>query len=275
MDASPQHRPTLAQHLLGLFVIWQFGFLCASNIFAFFPHGDPEEGELSDSRTGPARGAESGPVQNSIDAANFVLERWEHLTGQIQAWWLFAPGFPPQATFPVVELRWDDPDTAIRSNSVEPTHPPVRLHSLLEPQNTKSYARLPGSFDRLFHYEIRFGLLMTLWDDKPKDATVYGIWEDAIRDRVQRQWRSMRAYLRWRVRAFQEEHPDRPMPTQAILIIRIYPTPAPGATIRPAPIEKALARWQPAADGTGDFLPIEMCAPRSDKFVRLPRKVGL
>src|SRR5438105_4690212 len=214
MDAAPPGRPTVARYLLGLFVIWQFAFLFASNIVAFFPHGDPEDGELSDSRTASARGTDSSPAQKLIDATSFLTDRWAHMTGQVQAWWLFAPGFPPQATFPVVELRWDDPDSPGQSHSSEPVPSPVRIHSVLEPADPSSYIRPPGSFDRLFHYEVRFGLLLTAWDEQTKDDKLYREWEDAVQDRVRRQWRSMRAYLRWRVRQFQESRPELPPPTQ-------------------------------------------------------------
>ncbi|HEV3117507.1 MAG TPA: hypothetical protein VGY58_10655, partial [Gemmataceae bacterium] len=60
-------------------------------------------------------------------------------------------------------------------------------------------------------------------------------------------------------------------PKQAILVIRIYRTRSAGEAGRPKPIEKALARWLPRADDTDEFLPVEMCEPRSDTFVRLPR----
>jgi hypothetical protein len=271
MDVSPARRHTLAQYLLSAFVLWQFGFLLASNIVPFFPHGVPEEGELSDSRSAPAAEADSHPLQNTIDATSYLTDRWAHLTGQIQAWWLFAPGFPRQATFPVVELRWDDPERTSQPGATEATRPPMRLHSALEPEDPQSYCHPPGSYDRLFHYEMRLGSLMTLWDEQVKDAELYRAWEEAVRIRVSRQWKSIRAYLRWRMQQFQQERPEVPTPKQAILVIRIYRTRSAGEAGRPKPIEKALARWLPRADDTDEFLPVEMCEPRSDTFVRLPR----
>src|SRR5437868_7116679 len=139
MHASPSGRRTFGQYLLGAFVVWQFAFLFASNIVAFFPHGVPEEGELSDSRSGPAMEADCRPVQRVIDGTSFITDRWAHVTGQVQAWWLFAPSFPKRATFPVVELRWDDTDNRSRSGAVEVSYPPVRLRSVVEPDNPQSY----------------------------------------------------------------------------------------------------------------------------------------
>jgi hypothetical protein len=272
MDDSPSRRPTLAQVSLGLFVVWQLAFLFASNLIAFVPHGDAEEGEMSDSRRMPVGIDAAEPIQKVTNLAGCVTDCWAHLTGQIQAWWLFAPSFPSQSTFPVVELRWDDPDKPASSEANLPG-PPVRLHSVLEPENPSCYFRPPGSFDRLFHYEVRLGLLLTTWNGHPKNVQEYAEWEDAIRNRVRRQWKSMRAYMRWRIQEFQKEHPELPPPTQAILIIRVYPSAAPerDSSSKPAPLEKAYARWRPAADGDGDFLPVEMCEPRSDHFVRLAR----
>jgi hypothetical protein len=250
---------------LGLFVTWQLGFLLASNLVAFFPHGEPEQGELSDSRSGPAQAGGSGPAQCALEVVGGLTDRWAHLTGQMQAWWLFAPSVPSQATFPVVELRWDDPDGPVQNSIV--AHPPVRLQTVLEPSDTHAYFRPPGSFDRLFHYEIRLGLIFTAWDESLRQRFP---WSSLVEERVRRQWRSMRAYLRWRVHQFEREHPDLPSPRQAVLLVHIYRTPRPSddPRSRPAVVEKALARWRPGTETVGR-LPVEMCDPVTDSYLSL------
>src|SRR5437868_5393495 len=102
---TPQ-RPTLAQVVLGLFVVWQLFFLGAANVIGLLSQGGKEEGEVSDCRVPPI--PERGDlVQTATHLVGGLTGHWAKWTGQIQAWWLFAPEVPEQATFPVVELRWD------------------------------------------------------------------------------------------------------------------------------------------------------------------------
>src|SRR5438876_476240 len=108
MDAAAAQRPTLAQFLLGLFISWQLLFLPAANYLAFLPHGQADEGELSDSRSAPRQAGAATAVQDAIEVTAGITDAWSQLTGQAQAWWLFAPDVPRSATFPIVELRWDD-----------------------------------------------------------------------------------------------------------------------------------------------------------------------
>src|SRR5215471_12610337 len=93
MDAASE-RPTVAQILLGIFITWQLVFLPATNYVALLPHGEPEEGELSDSRSAPDQTGEADAVQKGINLAAKITDTWSFLTGQVQAWWLFAPDVP-------------------------------------------------------------------------------------------------------------------------------------------------------------------------------------
>ena len=260
MEPNLQRRPGIGQVLLGVFIVWQLIFLAGANLVAFFPHGEPEEVELSDSRSMPADASEHGVAQHAIEVVGAVTDRWAHLTGQMQAWWLFAPSFPAQATFPVVELRWD---SAAR--------PPVRLASSLEPEDPHAYCRLPGSLDRLFHYEIRLGLVYLGWDENLKG---FFPWRTIVQERLQRQWRSIRAYVRWRMQQYCELHPDLPPPNEAVLLVHIYRTPRPGQDPqnRPVPVEKPLARWRPGKEPVENDLPMEMWDPQDEVFVRLASK---
>ena len=291
MDAAAAQRPTWAQAFLGLFIFWQLLFLPAANYLAFFPHGQAEEGELSDSRSTPGE-ADAGPVQSAINLAASITDAWAQLTGQAQAWWLFAPDVPRSATFPIVELRWDDAEESVpflasltaapaTANGIQgvilwsglypaPAFPPVRLRTVLEPNDLRCYFRPQSSFDRLFHYETRLGLIVSNCDKKTL-AENAELWRSAFKERVRRQWRSMRAYLRWYVQHFQQEHPELPPPKQAILTIRIYPIPKPGeASVEwPASWEQPLARWRPDAPPRLDCLPVEAFDSVALRFISL------
>jgi hypothetical protein len=272
-DASSARRYSVAQIALGLFIVWQLVFLAGSNLLAFFPHGAVAEGELSDSRFGPESDKSSGLAQEVVDCAGEVADRWGFLTGQVQAWWLFAPDFPKQATFPAVELRWEDTESDPKSptdSSTTDRISPVFLRSRLEPGDPHGYFKLPGGGDRLFHYESRLGLIMLGWDKDlvrryPKE------WREAVENRVRRQWKSIRAYLRWRILEFQEEHPDLPQPSQATLHIRIFRSPVP----RQYPIEwegpfdLPLARWKLNCQPVPGYLPVEMYDSIAERFVAL------
>jgi len=271
MDIRPSQRPTIPQVLLGLFVVWQFCFLLAGNFIAFFPHGQAQEGELSDSRAMPPGQEEQGPFQNVIETVAKATDFWSQSTGQAQAWWLFAPSFPKESTFPVVELRWDD--GASSTSASASAIPPARLGSVIEPSDPQHYFRPPGSFDRLFHYEIRLGLIFWGWSAESLQEHP-DLWREAVENRVRRQWKSMRAYLRWRVGRFQSEHPDLPPPRQALLLIRLYRTPKPGQEPPKwdGPIELPLARWLPHEDNASGSLPMQMCDPATGQFLVLKVK---
>jgi hypothetical protein len=258
METPFAERPTLAQRLLGLFVVAQLLFLVCSNVLAFFPLSVTEEGELTDARSGPHSEAPSTQLL-LLEKANAGLQAWAHATGQVQTWWLFAPSFPARSTFPVVTLHWNA-DPAFT----------VRLPSIQEPLDPTSYFRPPGSHDRFFHYEVRLGLLATGMDQENLEQEA-DAWSEAIRQRVRRQWKSMRAFMRWRAAAFGAEHPERPAADEIVLSMRIYKTPEPGAqaTARTPPIEQPLARWVPALEGRSDCLPVEAFDPVRQQFRRL------
>src|SRR5262249_27614550 len=147
-----------------------------------------------------------------------------------------------------------------------PPRQPVRLRSVFEPEHPDSYFRPPGSNDRLVHYENRLGMNFTLWDERSRQAPQAQAWNETIDHIVSRQCKSIRAYLRWRMQRYQQEHPDAPPPAQAILIVRVYRTPRAGENARPVPLEKTVARWRPGAGESPRFLPIEASDARDDSF---------
>jgi hypothetical protein len=248
-----------AETLLGLFVAWQIAFLVTASLFEFYPHRVHRLDELTSYRELLAGTKNPSPVVHALAS---VTDCWSQLTGQYQMWWLFAPDFPPQATFPVVELRWDDP--ALRL-------PPVRLQSSLEPADTASYFHLPGSADRLLHYEVNLGLGYAYWTEQDA-ASDPANWRRLHRDLVQSQWKSMRAYMRWRMNAHLAEHPDLPPPDDVRLLICLHPSPAAGmpANSRSLPIDRPFARWRPAETGSPDILPVEAFEASSGQYAFLP-----
>jgi hypothetical protein len=243
--------------LLGLFVAWQLAFILAANLFEFYPHRVHRIDELTSYRELLAGTENPNPVVHALAS---VTDCWGQLTGQYQMWWLFAPDFPPQATFPVVELRWRDP--ALK---------PVRLQSVLEPADTAAYFHAPGTADRLLHYEVNLGLgyAYCTEDEAAKDPAN---WRRLHRDMVQSQWKSMRAYMRWRMNDYLAAHPEAPTPDEVRLLIRTYPTPLAGPPrgSRGQAVDHPFARWRPARTCPPDQLPVEGFDVVSGQFVSLP-----
>jgi hypothetical protein len=251
--------------ILGGLIVWQLIFIPLANLLEFFPHRVRGADEVTDLRELPA-GMLSPPP--GVRALAGITDRWSQVTGQYQMWWLFAPEVPPQATFPVVELSWHD--LAGR----DPL-PPIRLHSSWEPATKSSYFRPPGADDRLYHYEMHLGLGAVFWNEH--DAAPHADqWRALFREIVQMQWKSMRAYLRWRIRQFVAEHSELPPPDEATLLMRLVPTPPPGVDLKqPAPfVDQPIARWRIAEDGPPGHLPLEAYDPFARRFVSLPLPKG-
>jgi hypothetical protein len=253
---------TIWQKTVGLFVTWQLLFLVLVNLLAFLPLAEADDDELTDARAGSTRTDEQAERHKALEFINDGLLTYARATGQIQAWWLFAPSFPEESTFPLVTLHW-----------AQGQQKDVRLYCSQEPEDPTYYVRLPGSRDRLFHYEMRLGLV----DIGLRDETLEQyrpIWRDVYQTRVRRQWKSIRAYVRWRAETFAKEHPDLRSPDEITLAFRVYPTPA--HNISPlkweAPLELPLARYRPALDGRTDYLPVEYFDPIQNRFCLLDLK---
>jgi hypothetical protein len=253
---------TLWQKTVGLFVTWQLLFLGSVNLLALFPLAEPDDDELTDSRGGSARTSEQGHRFKALECINEVLLKYALSTGQVQAWWLFAPNFPTESTFPLVTLHWNNGASK-----------DVRLPCSEEPEDPTHYARLPGSQDRLFHYEMRLGLADIGLRKETLEA-YRPLWRDLYEMRVRRQWKSMRAYVRWRAAAHGKEHPELPPPDELVLSFRVYPTPSHNTyppTWEP-PLELPLARYRTALDGLSDCLPVEYFDPMQNRFCRFEIK---
>jgi hypothetical protein len=72
-------------------------------------------------------------------------------------------------------------------------------------------------------------------------------WRTRIKDKVNKEWDTILAYLRYRWRVYSAEHPKRPTPKQVILHARLYSIPKPKqfSTNWYLPQSMPLARWRP------------------------------
>jgi hypothetical protein len=255
---------SLARVFLGVFVTWQLLFLFLANFLPLVPHGREESDELIDDVNLHGQTTQVKPVQDAIEGIACVTDRWMEATGQLQGWSLFAPTFPPQAGFVSVKFGWNDGSKDALQSRFEPDP----LH----------YLRLPGTYGRQFNYESRFVILPAYWPEARLGRSWWPWekeWSEAITRRVQVQWKSMRAYLRWRHDRYMKEHPEAPPPTEAVLIIDLYLTPLP--VQHPwnpqGPWPRPLARWRPDVTPPPGQLPVEACIdPAKETFMWIPQQ---
>jgi hypothetical protein len=259
MDFSGLRR--LGQYLLGAFVCWQLLFVIVFNYLqvVLMPI---ELHALAQADEKP------GAIEHAALAVQEVDYRWAELTGQYQCWWLFALPLR-ESTFPLVELRWDDPNRA-----------PVQLHAFQEPTDPASFFRPPDVRDRRFHYDANVCLSYSPWHAELQArarAWWPGPWFDYVRyvdaqmKRARGRWPSILAYMEWRVRLWRSEHPDEAPPQEVRFYQRAYPTPAHDAGwIRPAPEDRPIARWRPGQEAAAGLAPLEVYDPRQEAYVPLP-----
>jgi hypothetical protein len=258
MNTREPRKPSILQFLLGVFVVWQLFFLFMSNFLPLIPHGKEEHDELTDDLVLHRQAPSVPPGQNAIEGLAMVTDRWLEVTGQLQGWSLFAPTFPPQAGFVVVELRWNDGKS------------PVSLSSRFEPEDPLHYFRFPDFDGRLFNFESRLCILPNYKTRQAVSEDPEG-WKKLITERVRTQWKSIRAYLRWRCRD-QVSPPD-----EMILVIHLYETPEPHEKlwIPAGPHERVLARWRPGVEPPPGCLRVEVCTdPISRRFEWIATDVG-
>jgi hypothetical protein len=145
-------------------------------------------------------------------------------------------------------------------------HFSILLHSENEPKDIRHFLRV-GKF-RLRRFEASIDLPLTS-DGKPPDEVVDG-WRESIEGKLREDGKAIEAYLRWRLRRFQEKHPDLPTPKQVILWVRVYRVPSPDGRSEPwswlGPEQTPLARWQPGARWQANYYPVEMFNPVVPRF---------
>jgi hypothetical protein len=196
---------------------------------------------------------------------------WARKLKQEQGWSLFAPDVVDWTCFPSLELRWEGPLGSRRD--------PVILASENEPPDKSRFLRL-GRF-RLRRYEALFDVRPI---EPEEGADLSPEQKDELGDRmasmVRKRDDNILAYMRWRLRRYQDEHPDVPEPTAVILHTRGWFIPKPPKE----PDWKwrfpgwrfagdyPVARWQPRKEpDTSRHLPLEVYVPRHNYFKTLDK----
>jgi hypothetical protein len=207
------HEPTraaaLARVALGLFILWQLVFLVASNATSFLL----------------LYTAETGDALRPITA---TTDGWASLTGQAQNWRLFAPLVPMRSLF--LQVDFHGPDGA------------ARVSSEFEPADATCYFHLPGCGDRLWHVEKTLAWPCVAYDPDAVAARP-DEWRAYLDDRARANDRAARAYLAWKRRAFERDHPA--LPSRAIdLGVRIYSRSHQPDAVTPE-AHQLLLHWEP------------------------------
>jgi hypothetical protein len=112
MSETQPHSPR--QVLLGLFILFQLGFLIVSNFLGLInsiPSEIADKPKQLLNRVAPGFASKSGHGWEWSEQAQTNLGHWAQLTGQDQAWSLFAPGVSRATGFPAVVLLFDEPPT--------------------------------------------------------------------------------------------------------------------------------------------------------------------
>jgi hypothetical protein len=249
--APTRRGPSNAQYLLGLFVLWQLFFLCASNFIGLVQGIQESESYIPKSlkkeieRQFPWFLNENSHFNDALKAIDGITDRWAYLSCQPQGWTLFAPNVGHEATFVAVEMRWDNIDP-LAAPGVRPAMPyvPEMLLSENEPRDPTHFFRL-GKF-RLRKYESYLDVSLTCESDTDSEQ-IADDWSGQIQRCLTKRWANIHAYFLCRFRAFQEKHPRRPMPQQFILHVRRFEIPRPEAysTAWYSPSSLPIARWKP------------------------------
>ncbi len=295
-DAPPEPAggPGNVPVLLGLFIVWQLVFLVGSNFLGLLKN-------LEDKLPADKLGKVAKHL--SIDMANHeghlnevykIFSRYAEMTGQYQAWSLFAPGVTRNLTFVAVELRWDETPAAAlprglaplaadgplqavvlhaAAGTAAPSRPapkPVLLLSDNEPRDVHSFLRWGQFRTRKYENNLELMLRVVKDDDDPEtEAQAHVRWRKTIRKHVAKEWDTMQAYFRWRLKAFARAHLADPPPTQVILVARRYRAHSPGEKAPwdwDAPEQVPLARWQLTRPADARHLPVEAYNPVTKRF---------
>jgi hypothetical protein len=233
-DPPHERRPTLrslAGVPIGLFVLWQLGFLVVANL---------------DVRI------ESG----SEDVPTRASRRWERLSGQYQQWGLFAANAWKQSCFPAVELHWSD------------GRPPVRLSAINEPSDPHRFFR--AGLYRIRPFESYLAVPLTGEGRSPNERATHWKQEirQLVWDRHDYMLNYLRWRLaRWRA----EHPDDQPPAAVILRVRtwNIPPPPGPSPWTWTLESDLPVARWWPGVDPPPRVLELEVYDPVGDNFYRL------
>jgi hypothetical protein len=239
--------PSRAQVLLGWFIVWQLVFLLVANVVSLVPRADPQT---------------AGLASYPVEASRFVMRFWSGLTLQGQFWRMF-PEFPHDSMFPAVKIVYEEPARGTTNRN-------VLLLSDFEPGNLYAHHDLFWHVDRLWHYDAHLALIYIPWNEQSlgQEPEAYQRYRN---ERIKNFDQPVLAYLRWRLAVFQQNHPEA-RPREAILLFRIYDTPAPGTQPwrYPEPAERPVARWRLDPPPLGQ--PLESYDPRRTEFVEVKQR---
>jgi hypothetical protein len=295
----------LAGLFLGLFILWQIFFLLGANILPMIEESKPylkKESPLVQ-RLAPDWLDNKGQTYTILHTIDRAERRWSELTAQPQSWSLFAPNVFEHIPFPFVELRWEDDRLPVRSAAAllgmlapglpleaaslgaaaeqvlrAPVPPRAPLRSDNEPADRHNYFRL-GRF-RLRRFEGNVSFILARRDRQVEELA--DVWREKIEDHLRREADCLRAFLRWRMEAFQAQHPELPPPKQVVLGLRLYRIPAPPGPEpwdwqpvygedASGPMAQPVLRWLPGAEPGPDYYPLEMYNPVMHRFESLRR----
>jgi hypothetical protein len=277
----------IARVLLGLFVVWQLAFLVGLNFCEVTRHYVGSVNEAAEAF--PSLLDPDSPAAKRLAKLEQVFTRWSELTEQRQKWSLFAPNVWENVPFVAVEFRWDEepangraaaglvgglagpgplPTTAVWAATAP--RPPVILLSDNEPRDVRRYFRV-GLF-RLRRFEGNFDVNLQGETDKTVED-MHDVWRPKIRGLVHNEGIAIRAYLEWRWRQYEADHPDVETPRQVVLHLRTYRIPAPSES-EPlgweGPEDVPLARWRPHFSYAENALPVEVHDLVAERFDVMP-----
>jgi hypothetical protein len=260
-DLPPPAGPGLLPWLVGLFAVWQLAFPLLANLMEFVPLRptayDTDPPIETTQRWG--RFTDVEPVQRAGEALGYTIAAWGEATGQEQGWNMFTPAFPPYTVVPVAEYHFPDGTTdrlASRFDPPDPAHP---------------RSRFPMVYDREFNYEAN--VFMLAWHCHPETLREQPEAWARLPERVRENESLVTRWLGWKTRRYAAAHPEKPAPTEVVLVLRYIPTPLPDGRPHPPGFERPFARWFPAGPPRPGYLPLDGYDPVAERFVPLKRWV--
>jgi hypothetical protein len=261
------------QVLLGLFVLWQLAFIVLINLLSMLSRAQrrlPEDLAPVADTVAPGWSGKAGHVHDAFNLVYEVASRYAEATGQTQSWALFSPNTNPHCVYPMLELHWDD-DAARAAGPVtllagtnpldglagaavaqertkrSAARPPVRLLSEHEPRDLDHYFRLGRMRLRKFETNLTLTLL-PYSDEKEQDRKKR--WRKEIDEFASSEALVVLAFLRWRLTAYQREHPGKGPPRWD------------------GPHEERILRWEPAEFLPRVYQPLQTWDPVTESFER-------
>jgi len=244
--ATPPRPQSPRQVILGLFIVGQLAFLLLSNLLGFVQWFNStyvaEWGPLVQ-RVAPRFAEEKGHGWQWCEQLEKPMRTWTQLTLQDQAWSLFAPNPGTETGFPGLLLS-DKADDSGRHNwthlfdaqighhvlAPEPTSDVVLL-SDNEPADIREFFRMGTYRVRRYEGTMYITTRRSTVKNEPGQVPEERLeTPDELAQRLTRRTHKLAsdyrestlAYMKWRLKAWRQAHPDEKMPAQVILFQRSY-----------------------------------------------------